>query len=268
MVDVKTNPAINLVDESFDETKVNQYHLSILANGNEFLFSILDVNSNKYLSIQSGKNFPKLHFKSISFCIANNKFTLIPSTLFDEEKKESLLSFNHEIKNDEEVLVNTLHNLNAKNIFAVPKNLVAEIRNKFPNSDFIHSTTSFMEGLLVQHKNNSGKKVFANFYSTHFEIAILNGKELLFSNAFRFQTSEDVAYYILFVYEQLNLNPETIELILSGEIEKLAKEYSLLYTYIRNVKFASRPDGFKYSYKFEEIPSHKYFSLFTQYLCA
>ncbi|MBI3502809.1 MAG: DUF3822 family protein [Bacteroidetes bacterium] len=270
MAEAKTITAseINFVDESFDEAKANQYHLSILTNGDKFIFSILDTNSNKYLSLQSEKKFPKLNFKSVSCVIAHNKFTLIPSALFEEEKKESLLGFNHEIKKDEEVFVNALHNLDAKNIFAVSKNLVSEIRNKFSNINFIHSSTAFIEGLLVQYKNNSGKKVFVNFYSSHFEIVILEGKELLFSNAFNFQTPEDIAYYILFIYEQLNLNPETIELILSGEIEKPAKEYSLLYTYIRNMKFASRPDGFKYSYKFEEIPSHKYFSLFTQYLCA
>jgi len=276
MAEAKTipMPSVNLIDESFDSNKSNEYHLSILASENGFAYAILDTNTNKYLALNFAKvsNFGKVDitssFKSVTCAIAHNKFTLIPSALFDEENKESLLGFNHEVKTDEEIFSNTLHNLEAKNLFTVSKSLVAEIRKQFPNANFIHSSTSFMEGLLVQHKNNSGKKVFANFYSNYFEIVILDGKELLFSNAFSYKTPEDIAYYILFVYEQLNLNPEMIELVLSGEIEKTAKEHSLLYTYIRNVKFASRPDGFKYSYKFEEIPSHNFFSLFTQYLCA
>ena len=244
-----------------------------VANTNAKLISIIDTSSNKYLVLHSGiqhrpSNMKLLNnsFKSVSCSLENNKFTLIPSVLFDEENKESLLGFNHEVTADEEILVNTLHNLEAKILFTVSKSLTAEIRKQFPNANFIHSSTSFIEGLLVQHKNYSEKKVFANFYANYFEIVILDGKELLFSNAFTYKTSEEIAYYILFVYEQLNLNPETIELVLSGEIEKTAKEHSLLYTYIRNVKFASRPDGFKYSYKFEEIPNHKFFSLFTQYL--
>ena len=131
---------------------------------------------------------------------------------------------------------------------------------------FIHSASSFIEGLLIQNKNNTGKNVFANFHSSYFEIAILDSRKLLFSNAFKYKTPEDIAYYILFVYEQLHLNPEEVELVLSGEIEKTAKEHSLLYHYIRHVKFASLPDGFKYSYKFDEIQPHKFWSLFTQYL--
>ena len=262
------SPSIYLVDESFDSKKSNQYHLSILSNGNNFDFSILDTNTNKYLVLQSNAQLPVHSFKSVNCCVAHNKFSLIPSSLFDEEKKKILLEFNHEVKEEEEIFSNTLHNLNAENLFAVSKKLVEKIRIQFPNAAFIHSSTSFIDGLLSQNKNNSGKKVFANFYSNFLEVVILEGRKLIFSNAFNYKSPEDIAYYILFVYEQLHLNPETIELVLSGGIEKTDKEHSLLYTYIRNIRFASLPDNFKYSYKFEEIPSHKFFSLFNQYLCA
>ena len=277
MAEAKTilSSSINLVDESFDVKKSSQYHLSILSGEKSFAFAVLDTKTNKYLALKEDKGISVLfplaeagNWASVTCSIAHNKFTLIPSALFDAENKESLLGFNHEVKEGEEIFSNTLCNLEAKNIFTVSKSFVSEIRKHFPNANFIHSSTSFMEGLLVQNKNNSGKKVFANFYSDYFEIVILDGRELLFSNAFKYKTSEDIACYILFVYEQLHLNPETIELVLSGEIEKTAKEHSLLYTYIRNVKFASLPENLKYSYKFEEIPAHKFFSLFTQYLCA
>ena len=268
------SPVIDLMDESFDSKKSNTYHLSILSNGNNFSFTVLDTNSNKYLVLQSNKstisNFGKddiaSPFKSVTCAVSHNKFALIPSALFDEEKKESLLGFNHPVEKDETICFNTMRNLDAKNLFAVSKKLETSIRKQFPSAKFMHHSTSFIEGLLVQHKNNTGKKVFADFSSDYFTVAILNGRELLFSNAFKYQTAEDIAYYILFVYEQLHLNPEEIELVLSGAIEKNAEEHSLLYNYVRNVKFAKRPDGFQYSYKFEEIPAHQFFSLFNQYM--
>jgi hypothetical protein len=121
------------------------------------------------------------------------------------------------------------------------------------------------------YKNNAGKKAFANFITRsngvgYFEMVLLDGKDLLFSNSFQYSTADEIAYYILFVYEQLELNPEITELVLSGEIEKTSKEHALLYTYIRHVKFAERPENFRYSYKFEEIPNHQFYSLFTQFL--
>src|SRR3972149_8292577 len=275
-------PSINLVDESFDIKKSNQYHLSILSNENCFAFAVLDTTTNKYLILKEvndlsvfplpgttgGSERSSGNWASVTCAIAHNKFTLIPNALFDEENKKSLLEFNHLVSADEKIHSDILRNLKAKNLFSVSRKSESEIKNKFTNAHIIHSFTAFAEGLLVHNKNNTEKKVFANFYSSYFEIVILDGRNLLFSNAFQYKTPEDIAYYILFVYEQLHLNPETIELVLSGEIEKTAKEHSLLYTYIRNVKFAALPDSLKYSYKFDEIPSHKFFSLFTQYLCA
>ncbi|HEY4797775.1 MAG TPA: DUF3822 family protein [Bacteroidia bacterium] len=278
MADAKTIPtsALNFTDEAFDIKRSDTYHLSILTDGKNHAFSILDTISNKYLVLRSCSELPDGHFKSVSCAIAHNKFTLVPAALFDEENKKSFLGFNHEIKDEEEIFVNTLHTIDAKNIFTVPKSLTADIRKRFPNAHFIHSSTAFLDGLLAQHKNNTGKRVFANFTSSihpagektesYFEIALLEGKELLFSNVFKYKTPEEIAYYVLFVYEQLDLNPDSVELILSGEIEKTAKEHTLLYTYIRNIRFAVRPEGFSYSYKFEEIPNHNFFSLFTQYL--
>ena len=270
-------PAINLVDESFDPKKSNSYHLSLLVSKDTLSYSIVDTNTSKYLALRhtpilKGEmlNLSPLEglgvFKSVTCAVAHPKFSLVPSALFDEESKNPMLGFNHPLENNEKTHSDTLQNLEAKNLFSISEYLQSAIHKYFPHAHILHNATSFLEGILVQNKTNKTKKVFADFHSDYFEIAILDGRELLFSNAFSYKTSEDIAYYILFVYEQLKLNPEEIELVLSGEIEKTAKEHSLLYNYIRHVKFASLPDSFKYSYKFDEIQPHRFWSLFAQYL--
>ncbi|TAL57812.1 MAG: DUF3822 family protein [Bacteroidetes bacterium] len=277
MSEVKTSPAasIDLIDESFDPKKSNTYHLSMLSNGKKLSYAILDTNTNKYLVLSSQtETFPKFetleklgsNFKSVTCAVAHPKFTLIPSALFDIENKNSLLAFNHPIEKGEKTHSDTLRGMDAKNLFTISEELESAVKKQFPKAHVVHNSTAFIEGLLLQNKNSRHKKVFANLHSNYFEIVILEGGELLFSNAFQYKTAEDIAYYILFVYEQLHLNPEEIELTLSGEIEKTAQEHTLLYNYIRHVKFASFPDSFKYSYKFEDVPSHKFWTLFTQYL--
>lgn len=288
MSEVNTTPAseIDLIDESFDPKKSNSYHLSILVGGDpspkgsnsksevgHFTFLILDRSTNKYLALKQTRalsDFSPLGdggtWGSVTCAIAHPKFTLVPSALFDDENKNSLLGFNHPIANGEKTHSDSLRNLDARNLFTIDRELESSMRKQFPNIYFLHNATAFIEGLLVQNKNKTGKKVFANFSSSYFEVVILEGSELLFSNAFKYKTPEDIAYYILFVYEQLHLNPEEVELTLSGEIEKTAKEHTLLYNYIRHVKFAALPDSFKYSYKFDEVQEHRFFSLFNQYL--
>jgi hypothetical protein len=44
-------------------------------------------------------------------------------------------------------------------------------------------------------------------------------------------------YYILFVAEQFQLNPDDFLLILMGEIELESAIYKLIYQFVRNVSF-------------------------------
>jgi hypothetical protein len=66
---------------------------------------------------------------------------------------------------------------------------------------------------------------------------------------------------VIFVFEQLNLNPEEITLALLGNVEKFSPVFDLLFRYIRNIEFVSRNDGFDYSYLFNDVPGHFYYSL-------
>ncbi|MBL4577246.1 MAG: DUF3822 family protein, partial [Flavobacteriales bacterium] len=77
-----------------------------------------------------------------------------------------------------------------------------------------------------------------------------------------------LAYYTLFVCEQLKLNPESVEMILLGERGKDSQEYRILYSYIRNLRFINRNPGFTYSYKMDGVPGHYHFNLFSLFDCV
>ena len=53
-------------------------------------------------------------------------------------------------------------------------------------------------------------------------------------------------YYILFTAEQLNLNPETLNLVFIGDITEDDEIYNIAYKYIRNISFGNRNDDFEY----------------------
>ena len=97
---------------------------------------------------------------------------------------------------------------------------------------------------------------------------VIEGNNLKFYNSFAYDTKEDLAYYVLFVFEQLKLNPESMALQIMGEIERKSDNYSFLYQYIRNFGFVNRNVGFDYSYYIEELPGHFHYNLFSQYHCA
>ena len=60
----------------------------------------------------------------------------------------------------------------------------------------------------------------------------------MFFNSYEYQTKEDFLYYILFVMEQLQLNPQEQLVELTGKTDPTSELYQIVYQYVRNVKVA------------------------------
>ncbi len=283
----KVKASFSIVDESFVQDNSKDYSLYLEIGFDVFSFCILDSVRNKFIVL---KMFPiqkayndvvlceKVHeifeqnellkssYKNISASFVNNKYTLMPAPLFEKEKAYTYLSFNHTVEESETVSSDYIKNIDTYVVFSIPK-AIADLLNKlFPQVQVHHFVSPLIESVISQYKNQSKRKVFVHVQSSHFEVIVTEGKKLVFFNTFQHQTSEDFIYYLLFVCEQLHLNPEELELVLIGEIEKNSALYQILFKYIRNISFGSRNENNEYSYKFDTIPSHFYYSLLSQSL--
>jgi hypothetical protein len=120
----------------------------------------------------------------------------------------------------------------------------------------------------LENKKNSETNVNVNIHISYFEIIITNQKSLLFYNTFHYTSAEDVVYYLLFVFEQFNLNPESIKVKITGELDKNSTIYSLLFKYIRELSFGQKPASLKYCSKLDTLPKHFFYSLYSLQLCV
>ena len=285
----KISKGISCIDETLNASDSQHCLLFLQAGLDGFAFCVVDGRNNKYMGLETytfqntynyqalceniktiiAENKYLLHeFKKVQLALVNNKSTLIPVPIFEPGHKQDYIKFNYELNQDERIETDNLKNLDVINLYALPLCLEETMKKLFVNIEFIHHSTSLLENLLLNYKNQNDKKVFVHIQLSHFEITVLEGKNLIFYNSFRHQTSEDFLYYLLFVCEQLKLNPETLQLILIGEVDRNSAIYNILQKYVRHIKFAARNDNFEYSYKFNEIPKHFYYNLCGQYLCA
>lgn len=280
---------ISIIDESFVRNRTANFHLSVQVGMDGFSFCIFDIKNNRYIALETfafngvrtnAMLVDAIHelilqndtlnniFKSVQVGIVNERSTLIPNALFEKGKEAAYLAFNHFTDKNESTSYYDLKSIEAKNIFALPEEIQAVFRKYFHNVKFNHHSSPLLESLLTSYKNSQEKQLFIHVQASHFEIVVIKGKELLFYNSFKHQTSEDFIYYLLFVCEQLKLNPESIELFLLGEVEKNSALYSIIYKYIRNVKFGTRSEIFGYARGFTDLPSHFHYNLLNQYLCV
>ena len=150
-----------------------------------------------------------------------------------------------------------------------PGQLQNDFRIAFPGAKLCHVSSVLLESLYVNYKNLIGAgKIFLNVREEAFDLVIFQGKQLSYFNSFPFKTPDDLVYYVIFVTEQLNLNPEDTPVVLIGDTDKKSGIYDLLYRYIRNVDFAGRNETFNYSYVLNDLPPHQFYTLFNSQQCG
>lgn len=277
------------VDKSWYSNPPESAHLSIQISNQSISIAILNSSKSKYLvlktvrftKIPSELEFPVAveqylnseelitdeQFKTVSAAIINPYSTLIPKSLFEPEKVKDYLKFNQPILESEPVFSNPLRNIDAQSVYTISSALKEALENKFPQITIQHSSSILIDALLNQYKNTS-EKLVVHIGATHFDVLLIRNNKLVYYNSFAHQTSEDFLYYLLFAAEQLELNPEEIDLVFIGEIDKKSAIYDICYSYVRNVSFGSRPETYEYSFVMNELPKHYYYNLFSQHICV
>lgn len=274
----------SLIDEAFDKGRTRDFRMVLQIGIDGILIAVNEKASNKFIaferySFQHVYRFEDVcnlldelsqqstlirhSYHTVDGLLVSNLSTLVPKAVFEEDRKKTYLKFNMALEGDELILTDELKVLDAKNVFALPLCLKSKLDFLFSNIRYHHFSSILIEALLRQNKNQSVKKVFAHVQASHFQVVVLDGKQLLFFNTFRHHSAEDFIYYLLFVCEQLHLNPEKIELQLLGEIEKNSAIHHIIQKYVRHVQFGEREDQSDYSYQLQALPKHAYFNVFN-----
>lgn len=175
-------------------------------------------------------------FQEVTLVYATPIYSLVPVSLFDETKASEYLKFNskilandymaHDVLESQELVVVYIPFMNINNFFF----------EKYGSFSYYHSTTVLLKSILEKEKY-SLPKMYLHFQKNSFDCIVLKNGELQLCNSYSFKTPEDFIYYTLFCMEQLKLNPETLPVLLCGEIEKDDENYKMAYTFIRNIEF-------------------------------
>lgn len=290
------SPAFRLIDKSFDRNLSSASHLSFILSLSGFAYCILDLKQNRLTALEEitfrkQPNYEALcsqlksflsqtptcnaGFKSISAGIYNETATLIPSALFDENKKREFLQFNFSAESRLTGMAESdfLQEMELFNVYDAPAIIAKTFKEIYGKAKVSHFSSSLIESLFIDNKFKAGLKIYLHFFQkkpygsvSRFEMIILKDGKLLLFNSFYFQEKEDIAYYLLFALEQLNINPGNTAVTMLGNIQKTDEAVDLMSSYVRSVEFGSRPGNFEASPVFDELPSHFYYALLSQYL--
>ncbi|MFT5103647.1 MAG: hypothetical protein ACI86C_001307 [Candidatus Latescibacterota bacterium] len=177
------------------------------------------------------------NFASVSIVYATNMFAVVPAALFDETKLSDYLKFNAKILANDFMTYDSLSNHDMVVVYVPFVNINNYFFDHYGEFQYFHSSSVLLKTILDSEKHGTAPKVFIHIRKEQFDFIVLDKGQLQLCNAYAYKTPEDYMYYVLFCLEQLNLNPDSIETYLIGDVNKTDALYEISYRYIRNISF-------------------------------
>lgn len=268
---------LRLRDETFDPTNLAAYNLYLLAGPAHLHLAVADVERQKFVALEEYAlpqgGVPVLAaqhdflgqrgWNAVRLAVTGRDFTLLPAALFRAGDEAIALRLHHTPTPAETVRHTTHPGLELVNVFAANRALADWLAATHgATGRLLHHTSALLVGLVHQRGAAAPRRLYLNPGAQELSLVVL-GQNLEYCNVFACTTAEDVVYYTILVMQELGLDPDQDEVTVWGELMPDSAVFSLLRTYVRNVRFGSRPGNVQYSYRLNAVFEYRYFDLFS-----
>jgi len=175
--------------------------------------------------------------EAVKVIYSNTEYALVPSTLFDESKASDYLKFNSKILVNDYIAWDEVQNRELHVVYVPYVNVNNYLYETFGGFEYFHLASVMLNLIPSGNRFSETSEVFIYVDRSSFQMVIQRNGELQLCNAYPYSTPEDFMYYVLFCFEQLELNPDSVKVNLLGMITKNDPLFEIAYTYIRNIDF-------------------------------
>lgn len=268
---------MRLRDETFDPTNLAAYNLYLLAGPAHLHLAVADVERRKFVVLEEYAlpqgGVPVLAaqhdflgqrgWNAVRLAVTGRAFTLLPAALFRAGDEAAALRLHHTPTPAETVRHTTHPGLELVNVFAANRTLADWLAATHgATGRMLHHTSALLAGLVHQRGAAAPRRLYLNPSAQELTLVVLS-QNLEYCNVFACTTAEDVVYYTILVMQELGLDPDQDEVTVWGELMPDSAVFSLLRTYVRNIRFGFRPGNMQYSYRLNDVFEYRYFDLFS-----
>lgn len=164
----------------------------------------------------------------------NNLNTFVPKSLFNPEHLGSYLQYTTKVYPTDVFAFDTLKNTEINNVYVPYVHINNFFIDQYGSFTYKNKNTILVEQLLCFSIKENKKQMFIHQTTTTLEIVVAENGNLLFFNSFTYTTVQDFVYYVLFVFQQLQLNAEKTPVFFLGNTKKHDEFFTLIYTYVRH----------------------------------
>lgn len=144
--------------------------------------------------------------------------------------------------------------------YRLPAGLQEYTNQCFTTPQYRHYHTVLLQWL--QQQSPAGDMMQVAFHKQHINVAVLRNGVLQLVQSYGYQSAEDVAYRLLAAAQQLQLDPQTVQVQVCGLVDEHSAMYSELQKYFLQTAWLQRPAAFQYDPVFDQYPAHFFTPIF------
>ena len=260
---------------SLDYSKSEQYTLSIRLSTDGFSFSIYNpisgndlyhrtypVNTQRSMAANvkaflGATEELKHSFKHVNILIHSSRYTIVPLELFEDEHMETLFYQNVKESKNEIVLCNILGKSNSVILFSLDKLTHLLLSEHFTSARFFASISPQIEYLTIKSRQGNTCKMYINIHQGDMDAICLNKGKLLLVNTFPSPNANDIVYYTLNIWKQLDYDQTRDELHLTGNNDRkkeITKELQKYISHVYSINPHAEFSGSESNVRIEDIP--------------
>ncbi len=278
-------PYLELIDETLDINSTENYDLSVEISQDNLSFCILDSIRNKFIllrSYQSEKDkkyhqddlgeivikdeFLTKKYRKTNIITPSFRFTLVPSPLFEAEKKDEYFLLNHSMQENQTLQVNRIKEPDSYLIYSQLNSITDLVNRYWPGQQVSHHLKPWLT-YASNLANDHNEYLFIHMEKEFFNLAVYSNGKLKLCNSFIYRNSTDILYYTLNIVKTQGLKQDLIT-ILSGHVKRRDNLFTEMSAYIKNIKYAEPGSSSVFSYVMNEVDLFSLINILSSASCA
>jgi hypothetical protein len=196
--------------------QVGAASLSYLVTGeNKLLVLEKDIDLKELTEPSEANKLLSAEYKQRIIGLPQDGFTFIPDSLFKADGIADIARF-LDVKATEKVFAQRLDGENIV-VYKVDGSIVTQISDKYDLDDAVFGPKCWIRAIAAN--NPSDETLYLNINKDKVELLNFKSGNLRFFNNFEFKNSDELVYFTTLVAGELQLLPQNITLILSGDVE-------------------------------------------------
>ena len=206
-------------------------------------------------------------WQEIRIGVNSSSFTLIPRELYRKEYAQNYLMLmrGSSLPATEFAQAYTHESEGFTSVFNLQHALVDYFSEMYPLQPitFVHQTSAIIQAATDLNRHTlTPNNVYLYFEDEFVTVLYRHVHQLRFCNRFGYKNVQDLAYYVFYVLDEQGLVADKVNISLYGEITPFAEAYTELSRFLPNLSFGQVPPGLPLSSEFDDLPAHRYLSLY------